>query len=466
VYPGRVAESRELKRELGLFDLVLTQVLYIVGLSWVGVAAKLGEAHVVYWLIAIALFYIPSALVVIHLGTRMPIEGGLYEWSRHGFGEMTGFLVGWNLWVYILVLLSTIGLVASTNLTYMLGPKAAWLAQEKWFISAIALVLTVALMLVSTIGWSIGRWIHGASAIVMLAMFAVLIALPLIRFVRGEPMENRPFALAAPPVSLFSLNILGKLGFAALGGFEYVALFAGECRDPIRTIGRSVIVAAPICALMFILGTGSVLALVGREKVDLVSPVAQTLNAGTRELGLIANVVPIVILSVLITALGKYSVWFAGNCRLPMVAGWDHLLPEWFTRLSPRHRTPVNSILFGGVMMIVIGLGGIVGVGQQEAYQLLDNTSGILYGLTYLVMFAIPIFGASKTRGPNWLRVVSASGFAMTLLYVLTSIFPIIPVVSRALFTTKIVGVILIVNALGVGVFVANRRATDTLPQP
>ena len=59
------ARSAGLKRELGLTDLVLTQILFIVGLPWVGVAAKQGPSHVVFWLIALALFYVPSAVVVI-----------------------------------------------------------------------------------------------------------------------------------------------------------------------------------------------------------------------------------------------------------------------------------------------------------------------------------------------------------------------------------------------------------------
>ena len=52
------------KKELGLTDLVLTQILFIVGLPWVGVAAKQGHSHVVLWIGAAVLFYIPSALVV------------------------------------------------------------------------------------------------------------------------------------------------------------------------------------------------------------------------------------------------------------------------------------------------------------------------------------------------------------------------------------------------------------------
>ena len=68
-----------LRRELGLTDLVLTQIVYVVGVVWVGAAAKLGQAHIVFWLGAMLLFYLPQAAVVIHLSRRMPLEGGLYQ---------------------------------------------------------------------------------------------------------------------------------------------------------------------------------------------------------------------------------------------------------------------------------------------------------------------------------------------------------------------------------------------------
>src|SRR5574339_521154 len=97
-------------KELGLRDLVLTQVLFIVGLGWVGTAARLGPSHVVFWLLAILLFYLPSAAVVMHLNRMMPLEGGLYQWAKLGFNEMTGFLVAWNMWLYVIVNTSELGL--------------------------------------------------------------------------------------------------------------------------------------------------------------------------------------------------------------------------------------------------------------------------------------------------------------------------------------------------------------------
>ena len=119
----------ELRRELGVSDLTLTQILFIVGLPWVGVAAKQGPAHVLLWLAAIVFFYLPSAAVVIHLNRAMPLEGGLYQWAKHGFNDLIGFLVAWNLWLFAILNTSEIGLQITQYFHYVLsGPTAAALA--------------------------------------------------------------------------------------------------------------------------------------------------------------------------------------------------------------------------------------------------------------------------------------------------------------------------------------------------
>jgi len=449
------AHSAVFKKELGLTDLVLTQILFIIGLSWVGAAAKLGPAHVVFWLLAILLFYAPSAVVVVYLNRLMPLEGGLYQWAKLGFNEGAGFMVAWNLWLYVIVLTSEIGLQVATYLSYALGPNAAWLAGSKWFITVASFVIIGALIVVSTIGLGVGKWVHNVGGVMLIIIFIALVALPILNWSRGAIAEYRPFAMAAPALSLFSLNILGKLGFGALGGFEYVAILAGECRDPVRTINRSVIIAAPIIAVMFILGTSSVLAFVHPDNIDLIGPIPQVLSIGSRPFGLAASIVPVAILMVMCMRLAQASVNFTANTRLPMVAGWDHLLPAWFTKLHAKYRTPVNSILFVGAMTLAMGLAGIADVGEQEGYQLLNNAAGSFYAITYLVMFAIPIIGLRgvKPRPPLWLQIAAGSGFLMTLLYVVVSVFPIIPVKNRATFTAKISGVIIAANIIGAAIF-------------
>src|SRR5436305_10352658 len=89
-------QSASLKRELRLPDLVLLQVLLIVGLPWIGYAAKLGGSHVWLWAAAIAFFYFPLAGTVILLSRLMPLEGGVYQWVKLGISPFAGFQVAWN----------------------------------------------------------------------------------------------------------------------------------------------------------------------------------------------------------------------------------------------------------------------------------------------------------------------------------------------------------------------------------
>jgi amino acid transporter len=117
-----------------------------------------------------------------------------------------------------------------------------------------------------------------------------------------------------------------------------------------------------------------------------------------------------------------------------MVAGWDNLLPGWFSRLHRRYKTPINSILFVGIVTLLFAIVSQLGVGAQEAFQLIDNAAGIFYGIAYLALFAIPICGlrALPVRAPLWLRIAATIGFLVTLLYIVLTIVPIVHVEGRA----------------------------------
>jgi amino acid transporter len=454
------AHSAALKKELGVRDLVLTQILFIVGLSWIGVAGKLGPSHVVFWLLAIGLFYLPSAAVVMYLNRLMPLEGGLYQWAKLGFNETVGFLLAWNLWLFVIVNTSEIGLECATYLGYALGPSGAWMTKSTWFVALSSAVILTLLVVVSTIGLSVGKWMHNAGGVMMLIIFGALLVLPVLSLLTGHLREYHPLRTEIPAFSLYNLNILGKLGFGALGGFEYVAILAGETKAPARSVGRSVAIAAPIIAFMFVLGTSTVVAFIPRDEIDLVGPLPQVLRAGFGPFGIAGQLVTIAIIMSLAMRVAQTSVSFTAVARLPMVAGWDRLLPAWFTRLHSTYQTPVNSIFVVGATSFVIAILSLIGVGQAEAFQLLFNAGGMFYALGYVVMFAIPLFGLRgiTPRPPLWLKVVSLSGFLMTVLYLVLSVFPIIKVESVATFALKITLVIVAANALGVLILVSERR--------
>ena len=176
--------SESLKKPLGLFDLVLTQILFVVGSSWVGAAAKLGQAHLFFWLLAILLYYIPQAAVVIYLNRMMPLEGGIYQWAKLGFNEFAGFIVAWNLWLLSITVIAMGGMFTTTNISYAIGPGAAWLPNSKWCVSLISALLVGGLGWAGVRGLSLGKWVHNIGAFAMLIVYSALIFLPLIGLAR------------------------------------------------------------------------------------------------------------------------------------------------------------------------------------------------------------------------------------------------------------------------------------------
>jgi glutamate:GABA antiporter len=450
--------SHALKKPLGLRDLVLTQIVFVVGSSWVGTAAKLGSSHLFFWLLAIVLFYIPQAAVVIHLNRLMPLEGGLYQWAKLGFNDFVGFIVAWNLWLLSITVIALGGIVVTTNLSYAIGASAAWMPENKWCVSLISAALVAGLAWTAIRGLSLGKRLHNIGGYVMLLAYGGLILLPFLSLARGELREYHPLQFAAPAMSLFyCVNVFSKLAVGGLSGFEYVAILAGETRAPARDIGRSVIIASPIIALMFILGTSSVLAFVGNNPIDLIGPVPQTLRLGLHSFQIASAIASIAIIMMVIRSISSTSIHLTGSSRLPMVAGWDSLLPAWFSRLHPRFKTPINSIVFVGAVTLFFAIGSQIGAGAQEAFQLIDNAANVFYGIAYVAMFAIPLIGARAIRSASGfpLRVAAASGLIVSLLAIFFTVYPIIDVPNRLVFAVKIIATSAICNAIGAAIFLA-----------
>jgi amino acid transporter len=451
--------SEALRKPLGLRDLVLTQILFVVGSSWVGTAAKLGHAHLFFWLLAILLFYIPQAVVVIFLNRLMPLEGGIYQWAKLGFNEFAGFMVAWNLWLFSITVIVLMGMFVTTNISYAFN--AAWMPDNPWIVSLVSTLLVGGLGWVAVRGLSLGKWVHNFGGLTMLLVYAALIILPFVSLARGELKEYHPLQFVPPTVSLFyCLNICSKLAVGGLSGFEYVAIFAGETRSPARDIGRSVIIASPIIALAFILGTSSVLAFVGDQPIDLIGPVPQTLRLGMRSFAFAGAIASTSIILMTLRTISATSVHVSGSSRLPMVAGWDQLLPAWFSKLHPKYATPVNSILFVAGITIAIGVASQIGTGIQEAFQLVDNASNVFYGIVYATLFAIPLAGAASIRSAArwWLHLAAGCGLMVALLAIFFTVYPIIDVPNPLVFGAKIALTTIIANLIGLAIYFSARK--------
>ncbi len=454
------SESGGLRRSLSLFDLVLSQILFVVGSGWVGFAALLGRAQAVYWITAIAVFYLPMAASVVCLNRAMPLEGGLYSWARIAFGDFLGFLVAWNIWVYSLGVAAVILFAMPSEIGYLLGPIGAHLAENPLASAAIVLGVLALLTLASFFGLEFGKWFHNLGGTGIVLVFTLLILLPPLALLRHQPIHWEPLPIALPVLSRHAFATVGLMMIGGLAGLEYIAILAGEAQSPARTIGRSVQIASPVICLLFVLGTSSVLAF-ARGPVNLLAPIPQTLRLALGSSGW-GNLLAIASIAALqLRLLGTASLVLTGASRLALTAGWHHLLPGWFTRLHPRRSTPANAILFTALLVAAILLSASVNTRIQEAFQLMLAASVAHYALAYMAMFAIPILAAATLRRqfPRWLALSSAVGFAATLFSLAVTILPVVSVASPAAYAAKIILATTLSNLAAAAFYLIRTRA-------
>jgi glutamate:GABA antiporter len=151
--------------------------------------------------------------------------------------------------------------------------------------------------------------------------------------------------------------------------------------------------------------------------------------------------------------------------RFPMVIGWDGLLPDWWSDLHPRFRTPVKALaMVTGVCMIVALVNSSGGAGGQEIYQIGIGAGVACLCIYYALLFSVVAFG----KFPVPLRLAALCGFLVSAVALPFQIVPIIGVTDRAVFAMKVGGLICAINAVGAWLYWrgAKRAKASQVPQP
>jgi len=418
---GTIQEPR-LRRELGLRDLVLFNIAAVIGIRWLAAAAHTGPVSLTLWLLAAAFFFIPSALAVASLSARFPDEGGIYIWTKHGFGEWHGFLCAWCYWVSNLFYLPNLVLIAVEMAAYALG-----LPETKVYVLAASLVILWLGLLTNIAGLSIAKWTNNAGAVATYMFGTLLVVLGLIVWIRSG--SATPIRLA-PHWDLDKVNFWSQIAFA-FGGLELGAILGGEIRDPERNVPRAAWISGACIAAFYILGTLALLVLLPPDRVSILTGLAQAstevgsrLHAPWLGRGLLVLV--------LAGVAGQLYAWIGGCARVPFVIGIDSHLPAAFAKLHPRWGTPHVAILTQGVACTLFVIALQAGETLRVGYQLLVDMTVIVYFIPFIYMFAV------AAKFGRWLS--AALGTLVTVISIAVSLIPPSDVHYTWLFEVKLIG--------------------------
>ena len=305
---------------------------------------------------------VPVALACAELSARYPVEGGYYRWARMAFGDFTGYMAGWLVWLANLATNAAFAVLFANYLRYWIPDLShLW----NWVIAVVVIWVTVYM------NWRGIRPVGTTSVVLTLLIFLPFLGLTLAGLLKWRYNPLVPFV--APDKSPLVAFVAG-LGIAIwlYSGFEKLTTNAGEVENPSRAFPIALAFAVPMASLSYILPTFAALAGNGHWnewRESYFSVAAQALGGPALGMAMAAGG--------LVSSTCLLMVTILGQSRLPMVMAEDGLFPKGFARTHPRFGTPTVSLLVGGLILTPVvylkfeKLAGVFSVVQVLAYLLI-----------------------------------------------------------------------------------------------
>src|SRR5438105_948707 len=234
---------------MGLRDVVLFNISAIVGLRWLTTAAsQFGLASLGLWLLAMVVFFLPSAIAVRELADIDPAAGGIYRWVRRAFGPSHGFVAGWGYWVNNLFYFPSLLVATAAIAAYAAGPRFVHLGDDNAFIAGLSLAGLWLAVGVNVVGLRVGKRLQnlGGYGTWLPALIFVLLAVwSLVTRGGATPLTAR--GLLPAHFDLPSINLFATMTFA-FAGLELAPTLGDEIHDAAPTLRRGVVLSGLVIA--------------------------------------------------------------------------------------------------------------------------------------------------------------------------------------------------------------------------
>lgn len=457
----------KLPRVMGFWDVLLFNIVTVLGPRWIAAAAHNGTSSISLWFLAALLFFVPTALVIAELSTRFPQEGGLYAWSKDAFGEFHGFVAGWTYWIYTLFYFPALLFASAAMAAYIGGIGYAPLAQNRSFLLAGSFALFFVAVFMNIIGLRVGKWLQNAGAVGTFVPLMMLIVAAACVWYRHGSVTQFTWSNIQPHWNWDTVNFWPQIAFA-FGGLELVSSMSEEVKNPRKTFPRAILGSGIVIAVIYIAGTIAVLSLMSSVNVDPKSGVFQALTIASATLKITALGI---IAAVLVTVgnAGGVGSTVAGISRVPFAVGVDRYLPRAFAKVHPKWQTPYVSILVQAVISGAILLLSQISETTVSAYQILVDATNILYFIPFLYMYAAVIKLAYRPDretstaalipgGKAGVWFAGGMGFIIVLASIILSVIPPGETANKLLFEVKLIGGTGFGLLLGVMLFVRGAR--------
>ena len=435
----------QLRRTLRTSDLVLFNLVAVLSLRWMATSAAAGPSALVLWAMAGLLFFLPLGLAVSEMTVRQPDQGGMYAWTKRAFGEGHGFIAGWCYWVNNVLYPANLLISTAAMFTYAIGKGGSGLEANWTYVLGATLVMLWLAVAINIVGLQAGKWLQNVGAVATYLPGLVLVALGVRAMLMQPPASTFSAATMTPDLTHFAgLNLWASVAFA-FTGIELASTMSEEIIEPKRAMPRAVLISAVLIAVIYVIGTLSVLWVLPSGEVNVVSGFLQSIEAASRVGGLnLVWLVPACALLYTIGNIGGVGAWLIGPARVAFMIGIDRYLPASFGKIHPRWQTPYMAILIQAGLATLFLLLSVLGRGStvERAYLMLLDTMLLIYFIPFLYLFLVYMKVAGATGQPARVRalVTGVAGFGLTLFAMIVACIPPAGTPSVLLFELKVVG--------------------------
>ena len=342
----------ELKRELGLKEVIATVVTSVIGgglfLTTIQIQDKvpLGSAIIFsYVLAAIPAIFI--ALCYAVLSSAIPSSGGEYVYISRIVDPFIGFIVTWSRWFAMIAVIAAmaVGDIAILNHFFHIIQMDSIAAFVSTNIQIIAIILVVLFLLINYFGVKLyGRIQTFMFVLLMVGLISlILFGIPNINLSNLTYSFNPDLALIAEASSLIFFSYIG---------FSAITDAGDEIKDAEKTLPKGIILSIIIIALIYIFVS---IIVYGSMSPNFYSSYdfSQGSVAEVASYSLPFIIAAFVAFTGSIAIISDINPTILSTSRLVFAWARDKIVPEKLAELN-KHKIPKWTLLINAIMAISI----------------------------------------------------------------------------------------------------------------
>ena len=361
-------KKSEFNKVLNAWDILVIAFGAMIGWGWVvstgGWIEKGGVigAALGFAIGGIMIFFV--GMTYAELTAAMPQCGGEHVFSYRAMGATGSFICTWMIVLGYVSVACFEACAFPTIITYLwpgflkgyMYTVAGFDIYASWLITAI--VIAFLIMMINIIGAKTAAILQTVLTCIIGGAGILLIVASVINGT-VDNLDGQIFAGTTAGV-----NIKAIIGVAAMSpfyfiGFDVIPQAAEEINVPPKKIGNILILsvvlavifyAFVIIAVGFVMNPGDIIA--SQEATGLVTADAMAAAFNTKILA------KVIIVGGMCGIVTSWNSFLLGGSRAMYSMAESYMIPKFFAKLHPKHKTPVNALILIGILTMLAPFAG------------------------------------------------------------------------------------------------------------